>query len=79
MGRKTEEIKDWRIKDKKDKVWETQKIKEPRHRKVNLMSRDTVPRDFYWIKFQSQAVNTQDKDYKSIEKEIIRNEKRIGT
>ena len=26
-----------------------------------------------------KAVNTQDKDYKSIEKEIIRNEKRIGT
>ena len=54
----------------------------------NYWSKDYENKDneekFLWSmlsswKFQSQAVNTQDKDYKSIEKEIIRNEKRIGT
>ena len=55
-------------------------IKEDKGRIPNVMEiRTRKPSALQRLKFQSQAVNTQDKDYKSIEKEIIRNEKRIGT
>ena len=61
----------WNSHDYKDK-----RLTKP---KIKLIQENVKTRVPGFKNSRAQAVNTQDKDYKSIEKEIIRNEKRIGT